>query len=137
MKAESESEPSPGISERYEKTSPWPIVIVVGLVLSEVGILFNLYPVAVGGLVLFVASVSGIVNEAGYVATPWRLLSALGAVLVVVGLLIVSTQVAGGISAYVSQAAIENSISQRGFTIAATGVVIAAAGFVGPRVTNQ
>ena len=132
-----EAEPEPGISERYEKTSPWPIVIVIGLVLSEIGILFNLYPVAVGGLVLFVGSVSGIVSEAGYVVTPWRLLAGLGATLTVIGLLIVSTQVDASASAFVSQAAVENAISQRGFTIAATGIVLTAAGLAAPRVANQ
>ena len=54
-------------SERYDKTSPWPIVVVLGVVFSELGILFNVYPVAVAGLVVFVGSVSGIVDEAGYV----------------------------------------------------------------------
>lgn len=132
-----EAESEPGISERYEKTSPWPLVVVLGLVLSEIGILFNFYPVAVGGLIMFVASVSGIIYEAGYVVSPWRLLSGLGAALIVVGLLIVSTQVDGGVSAYVSQTAIENGISQRGFTIAATGATIAVAGVVLPQVVGS
>jgi hypothetical protein len=132
-----EAEPEPGISDRYEKTSAWPLVVVFGLVLSEIGILFNLYPVAVGGLVMFVGSVAGIVNEADYVARPWRLLSALGVALVVVGLLVVSTQVDGGVSAYIAQAASNDQISQRGYTIGATGVVVAVAGLVLPRVLNQ
>lgn len=132
-----EAEPEPGVSERYEKTSAWPLVVAFGLVLSEIGILFNLYPVAVGGLILFVGSVSGIVHEAGYVARPWRLLSALGATLAVLGMLVVSTQVDGGVSAYLAQADAINQISQRGFTIAATGLVVALAGIVMPRVLNQ
>ena len=132
-----EGESRPGLSEEYTKSSPWPLVVVLGLVLSEVGILFNLYPVSVGGLVLFVGSVSGIVHEAGYVASPWRLLSALSAALVVVGLLVVSTQVDGGLSAFRSQAAVDNGVSQRGFTIAATGAIMAVAGLVVPRVRNQ
>ncbi|WP_336136802.1 DUF7541 family protein [Natronomonas amylolytica] len=132
-----EAEPEPGISERYEKASAWPLVVVFGLVLSEIGILFNLYPVSVAGLIMFVGSVAGIVHEAGYVVRPWRLLSGLGVALVVVGMLIVSTQVDGGVSAYLSQAAVANQISQRGFTIGATGAVVAVAGVVLPRVLNQ
>lgn len=132
-----EAEPEPGVSERYEKTSAWPLVVALGLVLSEIGILFNLYPVAVAGLVMFVGSIAGIVDEAGYVVRPWRLLSALGVTLAVLGLLVVSTQVDGGVSAYIAQAAVTNQISQRGFTIAATGVVVAVAGIVLPRVLNQ
>ncbi|WP_246282731.1 DUF7541 family protein [Natronomonas halophila] len=132
-----EAEPEPGVSERYEKTSAWPLVVAFGLVLSEIGILFNLYPVAVGGLVMFVASIAGIVNEAGYVTRPWRLLAGLGVTLAVVGMLVVSTQVDGGLSAYIAQASMSNQISQRGFTIAATGVVVVVAGLVAPRVLNQ
>ncbi|MEF8808347.1 DUF7541 family protein [Natronomonas sp.] len=132
-----EAEPEPGVSERYEKASAWPLVVVSGLVLSEIGILFNLYPVSVAGLIMFVGSVAGIVHEAGYVARPWRLLSGLGVALAVVGMLLVSTQVDGGVSAYISQAAVTNQVSQRGFTIAATGAVVAIAGAVLPRVLNQ
>jgi hypothetical protein len=132
-----EGESRQGLSEEYAKSSPWPVVVVVGLVLSEVGILFNLYPVSVGGLVLFVGSVSGIVDEAGYVASPWRLASGLGVALVVVGLLVVSTQVDGGASAYLAQAAVDNGISRRGFTVAATGGVVAVGAAVLGRVRNQ
>ncbi|MFT4884192.1 MAG: hypothetical protein ACI8U4_001705, partial [Natronomonas sp.] len=118
-------------------TSAWPLVVVFGLVLSEIGILFNLYPVSVAGLIMFVGGVAGIVNEAGYVARPWRLLSGLGVTLVVLGMLVVSTQVDGGVSAYLEQAAVTNQISQRGFTIAATGAVVAVAGVVLPSVLKQ
>ncbi len=124
-------------SERYDKTSPWPIVVVLGLVLSELGILFNVYPVAVAGLVVFVGSVSGIVDEAGYVVSPWRLLVGLGAVLAVLGGIIVSVRFDGGLSASVFAAAAADGILQRGLTIAATGAVVSVAGIVLPRVWNQ
>ena len=124
-------------SERYDKTSPWPIVVVLGLVLSELGILFNVYPVAVAGLVVFVGSVSGIVHEAGYVVSPWRLLVGLGAVLAVLGGIIVSVRFDGGLSASVFAAAATDGILQRGLTIAATGAVVSVAGVVLPRVWNQ
>jgi hypothetical protein len=134
---EAEPEPEPGVSDRYDKTSPWPVVVVVGIVLSEVGILFNLYPVSVTGLVLFTGSVAGIVHEAGYIARPWRVLAGLGVSFVVVGLLVVSSQVDGGLSAYVASAALEDGIVQRGYTIAATGTLAALGGFVAPRALNQ
>jgi hypothetical protein len=135
MEAESESEPR--VSDHQTKTSPWPVVVVLGIVLSEVGILFNLYPVSVTGLLLFTGSVAGIVDEAGYVATPWRLLAGLGASFVVVGLLFVSSQVDGGVSAYVAAAALDNGIVQRGYTIAATGAVAALGGLLAPLALNQ
>lgn len=132
-----EGEPQPGLSEEYTKSSPWHIVVVMGLVLSEVGILFNLYPLSVGGLVLFVGGVSGIVDEAGYVDSPWRLAGGLSVALVVLGLLVVSTQVDGGLAAFRSQVAANNGVSQRGFTVAATGAIMAVAALVVPRVRNQ
>lgn len=137
MEAESEPETESALSEQYAKSSPWPVVVALGLVISEIGILFGLYPVAIAGLVMFAGSVSGIVHEAGYVASPWRLLSGLGVALVVVGVALVSTQVNGGVSAYVAQASVENGVTLRGFTIAATGAIVAVAGIVAPRVTNQ
>ena len=92
---------------------------------------------SVGGLVLFVGGVSGVVDEAGYVASPWRLAGALSVALIVFGLLVVSTQVDGGLGAYRAQVAANNGISQRGFTIAATGAIMAVAAAVVPRVRNQ
>ncbi|MFW5964716.1 MAG: DUF7541 family protein [Natronomonas sp.] len=137
MEAESEPEPESALSERYAKSSPWPVVVALGLVVSEIGILFGLYPVAVAGLVMFAGSVSGIVYEAGYVASPWRLLSGLGIVFVALGLALVSTQVDGGLSAYLAQTSVENGVTLRGFTVAATGAIITVGGIVAPRATNQ
>ncbi|WP_181692942.1 cox cluster protein [Natronomonas sp. LN261] len=124
-------------NDRYDKTSPWPIVVVLGLVLSELGILFNVYAASIVGLVLFVASVSGIVNEAGYVVSPWRLLVSLGAALVVLGLLVVSLRVDGGFSASVGAAAAADSVLQRGLTIAAAGGIVSVSGIVVPRVVTR
>ena len=121
--------------DRRDKTSPWPVVVVLGIVLSEVGVLFNLYPVSVTGLLLFTGSVAGIVTEAGYAARPWRLLAGLGAAFVVVGLLVVASQVDGGLSSYLD-AALDNGIVQRGYTVAAAGAIAALVGssqvIVGP-----
>jgi hypothetical protein len=75
----------PGLSDQYRMASPWPIFIALGIPIAELGILFDLFPVAVGGLLLFCASVSGILQEAGYVDSPWRALGVLAVVLVAVG----------------------------------------------------
>ena len=132
-----EGESQSGLPEASSKSSAWPLVVVLGLVCSEVGILFNFYPVSVGGLILFVGGVSGIVDESGYVDAPWRLMGGLSVALVVLGLLVVSTQVDGGLAAFRSQVGADNGVSQRGFTIAATGAVMAVASVVVPRVQNQ
>jgi len=84
------------------KASPWPLFVALGLAVGELGVFMGLYPVAVAGLLLFIGSVTGIVQEAGYSERPSRLLGALGAVLVVVGVWVVTTQTGVDSSAVVA-----------------------------------
>ncbi|WP_436347750.1 DUF7541 family protein [Natronorubrum sp. FCH18a] len=65
--------------------SPWPILVALGLVLSEVGIVVDLFPIAVGGLVLFAASVAGLLAESNHVSSQWSLATGFGVLLVVAG----------------------------------------------------
>jgi phosphatidylglycerophosphate synthase len=74
-----------GVSDRYTRSSPWPLFVALGVVLSELGVLFNALSVAVGGLVLFSASVVGILRESGYARTLWRPTAALGVLFGLVG----------------------------------------------------
>ena len=69
----------PGLSEQYRRASPWPLFIALGLPIAEIGVLFGLVPLAVGGLLLFVGSVAGIVQESGYVERPVRPRGSMGA----------------------------------------------------------
>ena len=77
----------PGLSEQYRMASPWPVFIALGIPIAELGIVFDLFPLSVGGLILFCGSVAGILREAGYASTPWRPLAALAVVLVGIGVL--------------------------------------------------
>lgn len=76
---------TPGLSDQYRTASPWPIFVALGIPISEIGILFDLFPVAVGGLLLFSGSVAGMTRESGYAETPWGPLAVLGGILLVVG----------------------------------------------------
>lgn len=105
------------------RTSAWPFVVALGLTVSEIGVFLAVYPLAVGGLVLFVASVAGIVYEAGYTERPWRLAGGLGAILVLAGVWVVSTQIALAPDALVSAVDRADGIVLRGFSIAAAGLV--------------
>ena len=125
------------MADRYDKTSPWPIVLVFGLVSSEIGILFGFYPVAIGGLVVLVGSVSGIVHEAGYATSPWRLLSGLGAALIVLGVIVVSTQADVTTPETFLAATDVSPVALRGVTITATGAILASGGVVLSRIANQ
>lgn len=73
------------LSDQYRMASPWPLFVALGIPIAELGILFDLFPLAVGGLLLFSGSVAGMTREAGYADTPWGPLVAIGFVLLAVG----------------------------------------------------
>lgn len=66
-------------------TRPWPILVAVGLAGSEVGIVVGLVPIAVAGLVVFAASVAGILADADYVDRPLALTARFGVAFIAVG----------------------------------------------------
>lgn len=101
-----------GLSDQYTRASPWPIPVVMGIVISEIGILFEgLLPVAVGGLVLLAGSIVGIVRESGFAATLWQPTIGVGAVFTALGAgLFVGT-----------------GADNRGLALLGTGIVVAVA----------
>ncbi|WP_136602157.1 DUF7541 family protein [Salinigranum halophilum] len=99
----------PGLSEQYRMASPWPIFIALGIPIAELGILFDLFPLSVGGLILFCGSVSGILQEAGYVESPWRALGVLAVVLLGIGAAFTFTDL---------------NLVTRGYAIIVTGVLL-------------
>lgn len=100
-----------GLSDQYPRASPWPIPLVLGLVISEIGLLFDGFlPVAVGGLVLLAGSIVGILRESGFAATLHR--SAFAVAVLFAGL---------GAGLYVGTTATARAVALSG-----TGVVVAA-----------
>ncbi|MDQ2049869.1 hypothetical protein RBH26_05175 [Natronolimnohabitans sp. A-GB9] len=65
--------------------SPWPVLIALGLAGSEIGIILDLFPVAVGGLVLFAGSVGGILAESDHASSPLPVAAGFGVLFVLVG----------------------------------------------------
>jgi hypothetical protein len=106
---------NPGLSDQYRTASPWPLFVALGIPISELGLLFDLFALAVGGLVLFCGSVTGMLREAGYVETPWRALGGFGVALVALG---VGLAFGPG---YVT----------RGYAVAGAGVVLLGGAVVG------
>ncbi|MEF8775390.1 MAG: cox cluster protein [Haloarculaceae archaeon] len=90
-------EVEPGLSDQYRKASPWPMFVALGVVLSEVGVVLGFFPVTVGGLLLFGATVAGILRESGYVGRPALAMALIGIVLAGIGLLAVLLQVDPGL----------------------------------------
>ena len=128
----------PGLSDQYRMSSPWPLIVVLGLVCSELGLLFDVFAVAVGGLLLFVAAIAGIVQESGYADRPWNLLAGLGGVLVVLGAVLTATQLdAVTIGRLVAVIAEPNGIVARGVELLVAGLVALLAGVGGRFVEHE
>lgn len=126
----------PGLSEQYRRASAWPLFVALGLPLAEIGVLFGLVPVAVGGLLLFVGSIAGITQESGYVERPWNLLAGLGGVLLVLGAVLALSQIplsAGALTAALAS----NGLVVRGVSIVIAGFVAVGVGGVGRFVEPQ
>jgi len=124
-----------GVSDRYRMASPWPVFVALGFALTEIGLVLGLFPVAVGGGLLFGGSVAGILTEADYVASLWQTAAYIGVALVVVG---------AGLMALGGQVAVDvivTSIDQpnvagyrllsRGLAVIVAGVLLIATGLVG------
>jgi hypothetical protein len=109
-------EDTPGLSEQYRKASPWPLFVALGIPLSELGILFGLFPVAVGGLLLFGGSAAGMAAESGYAQTAWRGMAGVAVVLLVLGLAFVFTAL---------------DLPDRGAAILVAAIILVAAGATG------
>ena len=119
----------PGLSDQYRMSSPWPLIVVLGLLFSELGLLFNVFAVAVGGLLLFVGAITGIVLESGYADRPWNLLAGLGVVLCVLGVLLTVTQLDSvTLDAVAAVIGRPNGIVARGVELLVAGIVAVAVG---------
>jgi hypothetical protein len=112
---------NPGLSDQYRRASPWPVFVALGIPISELGILFDVFPVAVGGLLLFCGSVAGMTQESGYAATPWRPLIVMAGLCVAAGAALAFTDLQ-----YVT----------RGYAIIAAGVLMLAGAVLGPLVVQ-
>jgi hypothetical protein len=121
-------EVEPGLSNRYRKASPWPVFVALGFVVSEVGVVLGLFPVAVGGLLLFGGTAAGILSEAGYVARPDRSLVAFGVVLISFGLLTVGLNVDPAALSVTGLLDPSKPFVYRGMAIASSGVILCVLG---------
>lgn len=106
----------PGLSEQYRMASPWPLFVALGIPIAELGILFGLFPLAVGGLLLFGGSAAGLATEAEYAKTPWRALFGAAVPFAALGVGFVYTSI---------------NLPDRGFAILAAAAILVAIGATG------
>lgn len=116
---------------RARKASPWPVPVALGIVATEVGVLFVLLPLAIGGVLAFGWSCSGMAIESGYAASRWPTLRCIGAVLGG-GSALVWTLRTPAISprAFVASAT-SDAIAIRAAVVLAAGMLLVAAGYAG------
>jgi hypothetical protein len=123
-------EEQPGLSSEYRTASPWPLFVALGFALSEVGIFLGVFPVAVGGVLLFGGSVAGILTESGYVTQPWQTLGVLGVAFAAIGAAIIWTGV-GDTASLTAIVAEPTGVTGRGLAVMVAGVMLVAAGGTG------
>lgn len=125
------AEPS-GLSDRFPKASPWPMLVAVGFVLLEIGLLVGIFPIAVGGVLLFGGSVAGILTESGYVAHLWATLARAGVLFCLLGAGLIYLQgtfdVAGLLAAVETPNVAGNRLASRGVAAVLGGAVLVALG---------
>lgn len=113
------------------RTSQWPIVVALGLVLSEIGVFFGSVPLAIGGLILFAGSCSGLVHEAGYAPSPTRPMGWFGALFVLLGTSLWVTSVSTVTIPALLAAPANDGLALRGAAIVVAGGLLVAASYVG------
>jgi hypothetical protein len=122
-------------TERTDAARPWPLLVAVGLAGSEVGIVVDLVPVAVAGLVVFAASVAGILADAAYVDRPLPLLAKFGVAFVAVGGVLVAH---GTGTLLISPLAPLSGLTSRGVALVLAGLVtVVGTGLVWARRSQQ
>lgn len=124
----SDSDVQPGLSEQYRKASPWPMLVALGFVVSEVGVILGLFPVTVGGLLLFGGTVAGILSESGYVERTWVSLLAFGVFLGAFGALTVGLNLGPGALSLGTFLDTTRPFVYRGSAIAVAGLMLVSLG---------
>ncbi|QLG60536.1 DUF7541 family protein [Halorarum salinum] len=111
---------NPGLSDQYRMASPWPLFVALGLPIAELGLLFGIIPLAVGGVLLFGGSIAGMVTESGYASTAWRALAVVALFAMALGAALVY-----------ADPATEVALAPRGYATVGAGLLMLLAGVAG------
>lgn len=108
------------------------MLVALGFVLLEIGLLVGIFPVAVGGVLLFGGSVAGILTESGYVSHLWSTLARAGVLFFALGLGLIWLQgtfdVSGLVAAVETPNVAGNRLASRGVAVVLGGAVLFALG---------
>lgn len=114
------------MDDRYPRTSPWPVFVALGLAVSEVGVLFGLLFVSVGGILLFGSSCAGLVAETGYAESAWGPLAGIGGLfaLLGIGLWMIGARPWGSLDALVTAPLVDGVAFRGAAVLVAAGLLI-------------
>lgn len=119
-----------GAIDGAARTSPWPVLVAVGIAVSELAVFVGSVPFAVAGLILAGGAVAGLAHDAGYGASPVGPLLVSGSFLVVVGGGIWLVRAPPPLLALPGEP-VADGVARRGVAILAAGAVLVATGVVG------
>lgn len=122
------------MGSQHRRSSAWPPFVALGLAAAEVGVLFGLVPVALGGVLLFGGGCAGVAREAGLAAGPWRPLRYVGATIGAAGALAWTLRAPALTPQGLAAAASADPIAVRAAVVLAAAAVLVAAGTVGSLV---
>lgn len=113
-----------GSPTRVHRVSAWPPFIALGFAVAEIGIVLNLVPLSIGGLILFGGSVTGILKETNYVQSRFWPLLIMGAIFVGFGGLMWTSQVSTMSIGTLIGATETSTIAVRGEAIVVAGTLL-------------
>lgn len=122
------------MSSQSVESSAWPPFVALGVAAAEVGVLFGLAPVAVGGVLLFGGGCAGIAREAGLAEGPWRPLRFVGGAIGVASALVLVLRSPTLDPGALAATAAADAIAVRAAVVLVAGALLVAAGAVGPLV---
>lgn len=111
--------------------SPWPILVALGIMIGEFGVLFGIVPVAVGGVLLFGWGSAAIARDAGFTPSVWQPLAGVGLVLGGLGLCVWGLRTTGLSPDAFLAAASTDAIAVRAAIVTVASVGLAVAGVSG------
>lgn len=122
---------STGVGEQFRRASAWPPFVAIGLAISEVGVVLNLVPVSIGGILLFGGSLAGILVDASITESPWPSLGAIGVVFGALGGVMWASQLQQYTLSRLFAVANTNAIAMRGEAVVAAGALLFVGAVIG------
>lgn len=125
------------MDDRADRSSGWPILVALGVAVGELGVLFGVTPVAVGGVLLSGGGSAALVAESGLADDPWRPLVVIGTIVGAISLGVWSLRVAEfSLSAFLARAATDD-IAVRAAVVFVAALGLVSAGIVGSVVQSR